>query len=101
MIVFTDKGDGYFWAYSPSDNRQQICFKVRQLFNYNCDKYDSQSVMVCYYKVRQLFILKIVKICYAVRPLSQSTTIIEKCHRTHLAPTRGVRFQYQLSVYLN
>ena len=33
--------------------------------------------------------------------LSQSTTIIEKCHRTHLAPTRGVRFQYQLSVYLN
>lgn len=68
MIVFTDKGDGYFWAYSPSDNRQQICFKVRQLFNYNCDKYDSQSVMVCYYKVRQLFVLKIVKICYAVRP---------------------------------
>lgn len=100
MIVFTDKGDGYFWAYSPSDNRQQICFKVRQLFNYNCDKYDSQSVMVCYYKAA-VYIENCENLLRSATILLQSTTIIEKCHRTHLAPTRGVRFQYQLSIYLN
>ena len=89
MIVFTDKGDSYFWAYSPSDNRQQICFKVRQLFNYNCDKYDSRSVMVCYYKVQQLFILKIVKICYAVRPFYHKVRRLLKSATEHTLLRQG------------
>ena len=66
IIIVVVDDDTYYWVYLSSNHLFQVYYKVRQLFLL-------QSVMVCYYKVRQFFYYKVRQV------LLQSATGITKC----------------------
>ena len=65
--------DTYYWVYLSSDHLFQVYYKVRQVLLQSATAFLLQSVMACYYKVRQLFYYKVRQV------LLQSATGITKC----------------------
>ena len=83
VVVVVVNDDTYYWVYWSSDHQFQVYYKVRQLLLQGATAHLLQSVLVCYYKVRQLFYYKERQV------LLQSATIllpsvigITKCDRT-------------------